>query len=94
MLCSSRVVDVVERRLGGAGEGSRRREAGGVARHVQCLGRDGRFAGASVSVVLAENARDGEGGGSRFRGRRRLGLVDGSTLLLHAAVFLQVLRRD
>ena len=76
----SRVVGyVVERRLGGPREWSRRGDAagnrGGVARHVHSLRGDGRLSGMLVSVVgFAEDACNGEGGRSGFRGRRGFGL--------------------
>ena len=65
------VRDEVERSLRARRERSRRRDApgGGVARHVQCLRGDWRFAGMLVSIVrLAEDASDSEGGRSRFGG--------------------------
>lgn len=70
-LCSGMVGNVVERSFGASRERSGRRDAasgcGGVARRVQWLRNDWRIAAVLVPIVrLAENARDGEGGGSRL----------------------------
>lgn len=69
-MCSRMVRYVVERGLGAGRERGGRRDTaggGGVARPVQRWRNDRRIAGVLVSIVgLAENARDGEGGRSRF----------------------------